>query len=405
MTAGSLRVSRYNVLGTDPRSGTPVVFNGVSRRLVALKPRVAAAVAGGTIKPLLPGERQTLLAAGVLVRDHEHETTRLRQRFERLRQPGAHSTFVVSPCSACNLSCPYCYQQAMTPRPAVMTREVEDRVIAFIIRMMSEGGKDKAILKFYGGEPLLAVDRCRSIAARTAAALTAAGRELFTWIHTNGTLIGDDTFAGGFPALGCVEMTLDGPRRRHDTVRVGSDREPSFDRIAAAVVRVSQRGIPVVLRINVQSPGELDEALADMTARGLSELPNLTFYDGRVGDCFDRFTRGEEAGGPAQEKAAVDGSLAVRKLLADSPWRHRYQVYPIFPGNAGVCGFAVRGNFCIDPLGDLYLCIFQQGAAGHKIGTIGDGGRPEFLPSYEEIMTRSPFDHPECVACACRRNP
>jgi uncharacterized protein len=395
----ALRTSRYNVLAADPRSGRPVVFNGVSGRLLPVEPRVAAALRDGAVARLLPGERVRLARAGVLVQDPAEETACLERRYERILAPDPVSTFVISPTGACNLRCPYCYQQAMTPRPAAMSAQTAERVTAFVLGVMSAPEKTQAVVKFYGGEPLLALERCRAMAARLDEGLSAAGKRLFTWIHTNGTLLGPELFEPAFPALGCVEMTIDGPRRLHDTVRVGPAGRPTFARIASSARLAAKHATTVVLRINARGADELREALDDLAAEGLLELPGVSFYDGRVSDCFAEFTRGDEAA--AQELEIVRSSLEVRRMLDGSPWRERYQVYPIFSKYGGVCAFSRPGNFCIDPHGDLYLCIFQQGVPEYRVGRLGEGGRPELLPEYEEILARSPFRHAQCAQCAC----
>lgn len=395
-----LQVSRYNVFARDPRDGGTVVFNGLRGTCLPLGARVAASLRQGQTAALLPAERRRLAQAGVLTASPEAETAALRARYARLQAPDSVSTFVISPTTACNLRCPYCYEQALGSRQASMSTAVAERVVRFVLDTMGTPGKELAVIKFYGGEPLLALARCRAMAAAIEPVLRARGQRLFTWIHTNGTLLGPDTFAEPFPALGCVELTIDGPRRLHDRVRVGTRGQPTFARVCAAVRCVAARDIPVVLRLNADGAGELREALTDLEAEGLAELPGLSFYDGRVSDCFDAFTRGDTAGACDQERRVVAGSLAVRTLLRDSPWRAKYQVYPLFSRSAGLCAFARGGNFCIDPHGDLYLCIFRQGLEEYRVGRLDAQGRAQFLPRYAQILERTPFRHPACVACA-----
>jgi uncharacterized protein len=332
----------------------------------------------------------------------EDETAVLEARYHGLLRPRPTSIFVIAPCTGCNLRCPYCYEQTLTPRPGAMSAAVEDRVVAFVERVMAAPAKTQAVVKFFGGEPLLMVGRCRSIAARLDRALRPSNKTLVTWIQTNGTLIDGDTFATPFAALRCVELTIDGPRRLHDTIRVGPGGQPTFDTIVNAARVVSGRDIPVVLRINAADPELLREALDDLAAGGLLALPQVSFYDGRVTDCFADYTSGrDQAGSLEAERDVIRGSLAVRALLRDSPWRRKYQTFPIFSKTAGPCAFNRPDNFCIDAHGDLYLCVFQLGVEAFKVGTLADDGRPVFNAAYAEIMGRSPFGHDDCVACRC----
>ena len=156
MTQSPYRISRFNIFSVDPRDGCSVVFNGVTGQLSRLNPRTKMALSSsGRLALLKPEERNEFRQMGMLVPNFQDELEHLKQRYQRIASAAADAIFVISPCSACNLRCPYCYQQAMTPQTAVMDEATAARTIRFIRREMATTVRQKAIIKFYGGEPLM----------------------------------------------------------------------------------------------------------------------------------------------------------------------------------------------------------------------------------------------------------
>lgn len=400
MSEPQLVPSRYNIITTDPRDKRPVIFNGVTGEVLHVQPRVVVAMESGKTTLLLASERAELAQRGMLVADPDDQLAELEQRFYRITHPeDSPLRFIIWPTTACNLACPYCYEATMTPSRTTMTDEIEDRVVAFIAGAAERTQREQIVLKFYGGEPLLFFDRCRSIARRVEASLGESSERLVSIIQTNGTLIDDETFRRPFPGLAWVELTLDGPRRLHDTIRVGAKREPTFDRITDSVSLLGRSGVPVVLRVNVNSVEEMSEAQRDMEERGLLEVPNLLFYESRANESFVPHLCGSHGGTDFyKEKAEYD--LSLRSFLAKSSWAHKYRRFPIFNRFIGVCPFAaVDSVYAIDPRGDLYGCLYQQGVEDFKIGTIAEGGEAKLNFAHEAIISRSPFDHQKCREC------
>jgi len=401
MSAAGLEPSRYNIVSQDPRGRRLVVFNSATGEIARVQRRVILALESGKIELLLQSEREELEKKGMLVRDRDAQLAELRTRFQEITHPvEGPLKFIIWPTTACNLACPYCYEAEMTPKRTTMTDEVEDRVVAFIAREIQNTRREDVVLKFYGGEPLLCLDRCRSIAARVVESAGDFTGRILSIIQTNGTLIDESTFREPFPKLVWVEITLDGPRRLHDTIRVGRNRKPTFDRITGAISELGRSGIPVMLRVNVGSVEEMIEAQRNMEERGLLDVPDLAFYESRANESFVPHLCGSQ-GDVEFYREKVDYDLKLRSYSTHSSWGHKYRRFKIFERFIGVCPFAAHDSVhAIDPEGDLYGCLYQQGVEDFKIGTIVDGGRAEYTPRYETIMSRSPFEHEKCLGCS-----
>ena len=64
----------------------------------------------------------------------------------------------------CNLKCKYCYLGSMTDVPRVdMSDEVVEDALTLVDRVVEARGGKQFTLYFYGGEPLVAFERMKSI--------------------------------------------------------------------------------------------------------------------------------------------------------------------------------------------------------------------------------------------------
>ena len=78
------------------------------------------------------------------VQDHYRKYDQLTDKVFRLM---LHVT------SACNFSCPYCFQER---RGGAMSRDVQDAVVRYVRLQLSTGRFRKLTVGWFGGEPLLA---------------------------------------------------------------------------------------------------------------------------------------------------------------------------------------------------------------------------------------------------------
>jgi uncharacterized protein len=392
-----MRPSRYNVY-VDQAEGC-FVYNGVSGAVIKVPRGVFDRLRTGKTTPAM--RHDTLLVDnGVITAAPEEQIDALKKRYEQVIRPTNECTFVVSPTTHCNLRCPYCYEHSAIPGKTNMTAATADRVARFVCHEMSPPSRKVAVLKFYGGEPLLKFDLCCRMARAVSKWCKKHGKTLITWVQTNGSLITEATPFDKLPDLACVEITLDGDESRHNRLRTNGARVKTYERIIHGIGLLSQRKIPVSVRVNMHSRDEVLAAMKDLQRHGVMEMPNVFFYDGQVSDTFfdDRFRTG--CIGHVQSDEHLKMVREVRAAVRESGCEQKYQKFPLFKPRVGVCGFAKPGSYCIDPKGDLYSCVFQQCRPRHRIGTITADGSPRFDPLYERIMTRSPFAFEKCVGCS-----
>jgi MoaA/NifB/PqqE/SkfB family radical SAM enzyme len=193
---------------------------------------------------------RTLVSHRFLVDPDRDERAELARRMRpHLPETGAHlDTLVLLAAEQCNLACPYCIKdRLMELRPdrpqARMTAETARRAIdAFLAVAERRGSKDLG-LQFRGGEALLnaavVFEATRHMRARwTRGAVHVA-------MVSNATLV-SDAIARELAALRIsVEVSLDGPRATHDSVRFTKAGRPTYDRVVAGLARLVAAGVDV----------------------------------------------------------------------------------------------------------------------------------------------------------------
>lgn len=395
-----MKVSPYNLIVEKVFGDTPIVYNGVTGAILKVQPRVREAIRQGRLSLLTPTEKADLERKGIITGCVETQRQTLQSLYEHMKSPWPECIFVVSPTSRCNLACSYCYQRDTDQDAGLMSRQVAERTVRFICNCMKSSERKAAAVKFYGGEPLLALDTCRYIASETADWVRRNEKEIGFWIQTNGTLISARTFRPPFPEPTYIEMTIDGPKKKHDGTRTNERGEPTYERIIRSLHAVAEHGMRIILRINAHSGPEMAEALDDLTEHGVKGIEGLSFYDGQVSGSFTEWTRGRQCQGKIESEQHLETVVAIRHVIAQKGWTGKYQSFPFFRIERGLCSFARPGNYSIDADGNIYLCSFQMGDEDYRVGVIQADGTASFSESYFEIMQRSPFDHEGCSRCA-----
>jgi len=130
----------------------------------------------------------------------------------------------------CNARCRGCINSAISNpfsddrRDAAPIRDtVPDRDAACILHLLAETDKKEAAVCFYGGEPLLALEkivRIKEIIDHACCPLPVS-----YMLYTNGTLLEKAVTAqpGFFTDLWLTSISIDGRRQQHEAVRPGAD--------------------------------------------------------------------------------------------------------------------------------------------------------------------------------------
>ncbi len=179
----------------------------------------------------------------------------------------------------CNLDCTYCYyleKEKLYPRGESfrMSPEVLETYIRDYIALQST---PEVSMAWQGGEPtLLGLDFFRRVVELQKK--HAHGRPVSNAIQTNGTRLDNDWCRFFRENNFLVGLSIDGPRKLHDTYRVDKGGKPTFDLVMAALKllkrhRVEFNTLTVVSASNVKRPLEVYDFLKEQGSGFLQFIP------------------------------------------------------------------------------------------------------------------------------------
>lgn len=310
---------------------------------------------------------------GLLVQ--AHEALRGRGFFED--PPSSVYAVTVLTATDCNLGCFYCFQNTGAPKPgsfappriarATLGTETVARIEQFLRRRMAELDYRELSLLLFGGEPLLNPRGCIDVLTALAPLGLVRGE-----IITNGVLLTPE-LARELEHVGLrhAQITLDGNRDAHDTIRTTRSGRGTFDRIVANVkAATAATSIEWHFRVNVshrnlETLGELLLVLGEAVPTGRASLHIALIddtglnYENHVGydDCY-------AATLVRLHRLAMSLGLSVAPSQPLSDCRY-----------CGIIGGRIGAVINAD--GVLYSCWESAGRPGWEVGTVNDGYHPD----------------------------
>ncbi len=161
----------------------------------------------------------------------------------------------IAPTTACNFDCPYCFE------PKIHPQTINEQTIGQIEEFVkSHKLVDSIDLTWYGGEPLLAFDKMRTIYSM----LTANDMPKINShsIITNGYLINDEIIEFfKISNLNTIQITLDGIKAHHDATRcLKKSQKPTFNIILDNIDKIISclPKVHIDLRVNINKQNYTD---------------------------------------------------------------------------------------------------------------------------------------------------
>ena len=192
--------------------------------------------------------------------------------------PGLETLYLIVT-DSCNLRCRYCFINGNMPegyRPSMMSFEVAKEAIDMFFRNLSLNPPEYAGLKktifFYGGEPFLNFPLIKRSVEYIESAykeeVVALGPKLRLAIVSNGTMITEEIakFIGAHNNID-IAVSIDGPKKIHDTERVCVGGCGSFDQAI--------RGVELLKTVGGKQDVSLSTTVGEHNINKLSSLLKL----------------------------------------------------------------------------------------------------------------------------------
>jgi uncharacterized protein len=311
------------------------------------------------------------------------------KRMSRSVDENQESFFLtINPNMTCNFGCYYCYETHVSK--SRISEGTARRVNLLISRIIKEKCPKYLPLAFFGGEPLLYFSKdVVPILNHYIAECRSNGLAPSVGFTTNGYLIGDE-FLSYFKRQGVtcgLQITLDGAREKHDTVRFTKSGRGSYDRIVKNIRILVKNQFSVRVRVNYTDTNiEGIEQIADDFG-DLEESMRTRFL---VFD-FHRVWQNERR----DDVGAVLESKLERLRTLGIPIASKYA-----PDNVhNSCYADKRNSAVINYNGDIYKCTARDFTKSSRAGFISDDGDLVWNDEYIERRMTAKFNNPPCLRC------
>ena len=383
-----MKLSRYTKVYPSPDSADSVILFSTKRASAVLVPKdLLADIEAGR----LSGEEQAELAGlGLIATDHAAERQEMLSYIQDLNARDRTMKFIVVLNLDCNLACRYCFEGTRKGKK-YLSDEVAARFVEFV-RTRDYADKDEIRITFYGGEPLLSVDRVAEISGRIGSFAEGRGMRYRFSLVTNGVLLTPQAVKRLRPlGLASAKVTLDGPKDVHDAFRPFKGGAGSFDVIlrhlgeVADVIRIqlggnytkdSYRRFPGLLdllRERGLGPDRIAAVKFDPVMNESSEFALPDFRDG----CSSM-----------DEPWVTEASVQLREEIL----KRGYATPKTMPSP---CMMERDHSFVMDHDGILYKCPGLIGRQGCSVGDVRSGTAP-----CRDSHGLDDWKNEECLACA-----
>lgn len=339
---------------------------------------------------LTDSDRDVLAKMKMIVPSRAEERAEMLSLFERLNRKNTELEITIVLNLDCNFDCVYCYEGKMKGNK-YMSQETEESLVEFVRKRFTER-HTSLYVTFYGGEPLLSMDRIRSFAKRLAAFCQSRGAEFGFGMTSNGSLLtrkrAEELSALG---MGAVKVTLDGVAETHNRTRPFKGGKGSFDCIIENL-----KGACELMRIGILGVYDRENwrkylALIDYlptVGLGPSRIHNMKFGPVMNSPDGSAFQSGYDGGcGALDEPWVLEASLALREALLKRGYRTD-KPSPL------TCMVEIDDSLVVNYDGEIYKCPAFLGQEAFAAGDLSQG-----IGKFEEAYRLGFWNKEECAEC------
>ena len=376
--------SRYLTSLPDPGHPGSLILYSTRKGSLA---RFSARLYDAALRDALPeAEKETLRRLEMWVDDPVREREIMAGLIDRTNARSTTFSATVVLTLDCNLACPYCFEDGFRGNHA-MSEATADLLMEWIERDQMARGRNVA-LRFYGGEPLLAVSRLKEIARQLHRSATAAGVKFSFSLVTNATLLTRPLVQQLLPlGLTSAQITLDGPPEIHDRQRPFVSGHGSF-----ATIVNNLRSVYDLITVK---PG------GNFTRENYRRFPEM--LDALLAAGIDPARLGPVQFAPILPKSGTRGDACC--LSCNEPWYAEAALYlreetlrrgfAVEKPTMGVCMVEMEHNLVVNWDGAIFKCPAFLGWPELAVGTLTDG-----VGDYRASHRLDLWQNDDCLECA-----
>ncbi len=401
-----MHVSNHNIIFKAPDEGF-IIFNPLWGSMDILEPEEVDILEKIKTTGDCYGEEETLAAlleAGYVCMNESVENARFAAEYQKFfqRMASMPENFFIIPSYACNLACVYCFQKEMEKIFEIMDESTIDRVFATIDTMRNErGNKGRPQMSIYGGEPLL--DNEKQIKAVKKILKESRNRGYKTLIITNGVTLKKLVPMLVESDVDEIHITLDGPRKVHDSRRMMRNGEGTFDSIVEGIEKALNKGLNIHLRMVVDRNNlkSVPDFVKFVDEKKWKDFPNFRMHIGRTYEC------GTVSSSEYKEKYYISMVELLQYYeehvteLKDVDFTFRRLRETAHTGKAPSPLFSncpsCTNEFVFDLKGDIYPCPGGCGDTRLRVGTFYP--QVEYFDIFHKWRSRTILRMEKCQHC------
>lgn len=320
--------------------------------------------------------RNNLVYCGFLVEDDFDEKLDIKMRMFQAKYENSVLSLTIAPTMACNFRCVYCFEQGYYENGS-MTKETEQQICDFVIQ--EAGHLEKLAITWYGGEPLLAIQRIESLSKKFIQICEELHIEYEATMITNGYLLSGEICNRLIECkIDDVQVTIDGEESVHNKRRKLIDGSKTYENIMENIEQVC-RNIQVVIRMNIDSQNmeHIKRFMEDLKRRRIYEevFCYFAFVTETNGVCRDCNSMSNETYSKFHLQLLKENKIPLKNF------------YPKPIGN--YCGADYGQGYVIDPKGNLYKCWSDIGRKERRIGTLGQWTSEKYIFDKKSDITHT----------------
>lgn len=344
-----------------------VVYNNLSGAMIGITRPIYDALSENKINELSDQNICKGLQYGkFIITDNIDEVEEFRKVKNELAVSARVIGIQILPTLRCNFKCVYCYEQAQDSSQ-IMPEEVMGEIIKYVRKKIMPTTEYLNVL-WYGGEPLLAIDRIEYLSEALINLSKEKNINYDASMVTNGYLLNKrniDILLKN--KVESCQVTIDGPEKVHNSRRMLRNGGKTWKRIIDNIKYAVSKKLAVSIRINT------DKSNIDSLGEFFSELKYHDVYDKvtysiGVVSHFGNVCRSIEDTFLTVEK--VDEFLDQKdiKHLLDNSRNSLIRPIPDFIG----CVATAKNSLIIGPGGELYKCSKTIGDINELFGHISN---------------------------------
>ncbi len=345
------------------------------------------AIEKGTISD---SDAALLKELGMLVPDAEDEKQAMLHYMDEMNRNNRLFNLTVVLNLDCNFACPYCFEEGMKGK-LYLSDSTEKLLLEFIKKRLADN-KERLLIDFYGGEPMLSFDRMKSISEALIPYSEKQGVSFCSAMVTNGSLFTRKK-AEELVRLGLqnIKITIDGPPEIHNKSRPFKSGAKSFDIIidnikkTCDIVKISIGGNYrrdnykkfVLLLDYLLEEGLGPEKIYSVKFDPIMDLPS---------DSSRKIELKSECGS-GNEPWVIEADSFLREEILKRGW--------FVPKPAPMaCMIESKDSYVVNFDGKIYKCPTLNGKKEFEVGDLETG-----IKDYTDSYNLGLWKDSECLGC------